>query len=145
MRRPVLPASGLVSVCALFVIAACGDGGGATDGGMEEDGLVNGCPSWAGMPLASPGDPIDGDTYATFAMPFFESYCVSCHSTANTGDTRNGAPPGRNWDDEASVRMFLAEMRRWVGEINVMPLGDGPKPTCDERRRLVRWIDADAP
>ena len=109
-------------------------------------GFAMGCPSYRdGPPLAMPGDPIDGDTYATFAMPFFASYCLTCHNSALMGDDRNGAPPGRNWDDETAVRMYLMEMRLWVGELNIMPLGDGPKPTCDERRRLVRWIDAAAP
>jgi uncharacterized membrane protein len=94
--------------------------------------------------LAAPGDPIS-DNYTNFASPLFQSYCVRCHSTMNIGDARMGAPIGRNWDDEASVRMFLPDMRFWVGEINVMPLGTGPRPTCDERRRLVVWIDAGAP
>ena len=135
MRRPILLAP-------LLLAMSC-DGGGSADGGVEPDGLVNGCPAWLD-PLAEPGEAIDDD-YASFAAPFFTSYCIACHSTANTGDARMGAPPGRNWDDESSVRMYLMEMRFWVGEINVMPLGEGPKPTCDERRRLVRWIDAAAP
>jgi uncharacterized membrane protein len=93
---------------------------------------------------AEPGDPIDGDTFATYASGFFTTYCVRCHSTGRSGSDRNGAPPGYNWDNEASVRDHIEEIRSAVGVSFYMPLND-PKPTCGERQRLVRWIDAAAP
>ena len=126
--------------------AACGDDGGssAIDAAGEVDArIVNGCPAHD-EPLAEPGDPIDGDTYASFAMPFFEEWCVRCHASTLSGPDRNGAPTGYDWDVEASVREHLDAIRRAVGVQNFMPLNE-PFPTCDERARLVRWIDADAP
>jgi len=130
---------------ALVVLCAIGSAGLAGCGGDDgDDGeLVNGCPTHR-APLAEPGDPIDGDTYATFAQPLFTTYCVRCHSTTRTGADRNGAPVGYNWDDEAAVRAHRSEMRNAIGVSNFMPLTP-PNPTCDERARLVRWIDADNP
>ena len=135
----------------LLLLAGCGgSGNGAADGGVADLAmaagpdmivLVNGCPSYT-APLAKPGDPIDGDTWATFAQGFFAGYCTSCHST--TATNRNGAPAGYDWDDEASVRAHLAMIRDAVGVGNYMP-PLAPLPACDARARLVRWIDADAP
>lgn len=117
-----------------LVLAGCGDDDG--DGPAE-------CPALT-EPQAQPGDPIDGDTYATFAAPLFQDFCTRCHSSFRTGDQRNGAPIGLNWDDEASVRANLVVIRNAVGVQNFMPL-NAPFLSCAERQRLVRWIDADAP
>jgi cytochrome c5 len=116
---------------------------GATAGGSDMTMLVNGCPSWP-SPLSTPDGGAGGDTWASFAQPFFASYCTLCHSSTLSGAARNGAPDGYNWDDEATVRQLLDQIRPAVGVINFMPPSD-PSPSCDERRRLVRWIDAAAP
>lgn len=134
----------VVLALALSLWACSDDGSTPIDAGGDGDApLVNGCPALT-APQANPGDPIDGDTFDTFAGPLLATYCTRCHSTQLTGAARNGAPIGFNWDDEASVRMHLAEMRNAVGVLNFMPPSD-PKPTCAERQRLVRWIDASAP
>lgn len=133
----------------LLVVAGCGGGGGggggtadlATAPAADMTVLVNGCPPHP-TPLAQPGDPIGGDTWATFAQGFFASYCTTCHAT--TAVNRNGAPVGYDWDDEASVRAHLAMIRDAVGVGNYMP-PVAPAPSCDERARLVRWIDGGAP
>jgi hypothetical protein len=149
-----------VVVAGLVASGGCSDGGDpagpregplpfdaaaitGTDAGEPDGGLFNGCPRLLD-PLATPGDDIGGDDYATFAAPFFETFCVRCHATTVVGMAREGAPDGRDWDEAATLRMFLPEIRLWVGEVNQMPIGD-PQPSCDERRRLVRWIDAGAP
>ncbi len=138
---------GLLHLGLLIVaLAACGDDGSGTpiDAASGDSGtIINGCLSLS-APQANPGDPIDGDTFATAIAPIFQSRCTRCHSTTLSGAARNGAPLGFNWDDEASVRQHLAEIRNAIGVLNFMPPSD-PRPTCDERRRVVRWIDADAP
>jgi len=128
--------------CAL-VAASCGGGGDAADAGPPDARIVNGCPALE-EPQASPGDPIDGDTWTTFAMELFATHCTRCHASTLGAGERTGAPLGYDWDVEASVREHLADIRNAVGVANFMPLLP-PDPTCDERQRLVRWIDAGAP
>jgi uncharacterized membrane protein len=128
---------------ALSLPACSDDASTPTDAALDGPPLVNGCPVLS-APQANPGDPIDGDTFASFAGPLFRTYCTRCHSMTLSGAERNGAPNGFNWDDEASVRLHLAEIRNAIGVLNFMP-PSAPNPTCAERQRLVRWIDASAP
>lgn len=129
----------LAILVAAALAASCGDDAAAP----PDARIVNGCPALE-EPQASPGDPIDGDTWDTFAMDFFATWCTRCHSTTLDGPDRNGAPLGYNWDDEASVRDHLDEIRAAVGVANFMPFTP-PDPSCADRQRIVRWIDADAP
>jgi uncharacterized membrane protein len=122
------------------LLVACGDPG---DGAPADARYINGCPQLT-APQAQPGDPIDGDTWTTYAQGFFAMWCTRCHSTTLVGGARNGAPVGYNWDDPASVRTHLSEIRNAVGVANFMPFNP-PDPTCAERQRIVRWIDAAAP
>lgn len=125
-----------------FVIAVllsgCAEAEQPTDAGEDAS-----CPELR-EPLAMAGDPIDGDDYANLAQPFFDQYCVRCHASTRTGSARNRAPLGFDWDQEASIRSHLPEIRGAVGVTNFMPFS-APFPSCEERSRLVRWIDADAP
>ena len=104
----------------LGLAAGCGDDGGSDDAGTDGTVIINGCPSLT-APQANPGDPIDGDTYATFAAPLFADFCTRCHASTLTGDDRNGAPVGYDWDEEASVRLQLPRIRSAVGVQNFMP------------------------
>jgi uncharacterized membrane protein len=141
-RWPSLMALGLLS---------CGGGSSnpTTPPTVATPTVLNGCPSLE-QPVAQRGENIGGDTYPTYARGFFAMWCLRCHSsTLTTPAARNGAPEGLNWDVEASVRANLTRIRTQVGVLNTMPLLDprvnDPLPSCDERRRLVRWIDAGAP
>jgi uncharacterized membrane protein len=124
---------------ALVLLAACGDDG---DGAIDAQ-HINGCPTLT-APQANPGDPIDGDTLATFAQPLFDQFCTRCHASTLTGDDRSGAPVGFDWDVEASIRAELPRIRNAVGVFNFMPF-NAPLLSCEQRQRLVRWIDAGAP
>jgi hypothetical protein len=112
-------------------------------GGGDMTTLVNGCPPLT-APLTTPDGGAGGDTWASFAQGFFAAYCTRCHSSTLVGDARNGAPVGYDWDDPTAVRAHLDAIRSAVGVGNFMPPSD-PRPSCDERRRIVRWIDAAAP
>ncbi len=136
-------------LAAALLAAGCGDDTTQASnmdlgaGGGDMTMLVNGCPPWI-APLATPDGGAGGDTWASFAQGFFASYGTRCHSTTLSGVARNGAPDGYNWDDETAVDAHLDAIRSAVGVVNFMP-PSAPLPTCDERRRMVRWIDAAAP
>jgi hypothetical protein len=146
-----------------FVLIAtalsCGDDdvglAGPSDTGVMRDTpeILNGCPALR-APII---EDLEGDTWSSWASPmFFDRYCIRCHGTTVMDEMRNGAPPGYNWDDETMVlmgmcgttRTCLEAIRHAAGVANYMPFnpqpGD-PVPTCEERRRLVRWIDGGAP
>ncbi|MCA1663869.1 MAG: hypothetical protein LC659_06310 [Myxococcales bacterium] len=129
--------------------AGCGAGDAKTSGadfgvnGGDMTMLVNGCPPWS-APVTTPDGGAGGDTWTSFARPLFATDCTRCHSSTLSGSARNGAPAGYDWDVEAAVRAHLGEIRGAIGVGNFMPPSD-PRPTCDERRRVVRWIDAAAP
>ncbi len=115
----------------------------AAAGPADMTTLIHGCPPLT-APQTTPDGGAGGDTWANFAQGFFASYCTRCHSSTLTGIARNGAPDGFDWDVQATVLMYLPMIRDAVGVSNFMP-PDAPAPTCAERQRLVRWIDADAP
>lgn len=113
-------------------------------------------------PVTTPSEGAAGDDYASFASGFFATYCVRCHSTDRPqncfidGDPtcRFGAPSGANWDDPASIRTHLEHVRLVVGvgepitmppDLPATPDPSKPAPSCEDRFRLVRWIDAGAP
>jgi uncharacterized membrane protein len=131
----------------LVALAGCSTSGQPADAGADLADAAANCPALS-QAVTTPGDPIDGHTWASFARPFFATWCTRCHSQSLTptdaGDPRNGAPVGLDWDVEASVRLHLADIRHDVGVSHYMPFND-PKPTCAERFELVRWIDAGAP
>ena len=105
--------------------------------------LANGCAPLT-SPVAKPGDNIGGDTWDPYAKGFFAMYCTRCHSSTLTGDARNGAPAGFNWDDQASVKSHGTTIRDAVGATDVMPPST-PFPSCEERLRISKWLDADPP
>jgi hypothetical protein len=127
---------------------AGGTGGGASDAGGKESGSGDGSSGEAG------GNP-SADTWASFGMGFMVKYCVSCHNDDNAGVTT------RNY------RMLTAVMREKVEiacgtaksaadrtargcgatspRARQFPVGNGAKPTDEERDRLLRWIDAGTP
>jgi uncharacterized membrane protein len=89
-------------------------------------------------------------TYETFGRPFTEEYCTRCHSSALTGDARNGAPSEYNLDTLAAIRDVGAEEideQAAAGPSNVntsMPPSE-PRPTEAERRLLGEWLACGMP
>ena len=128
-------------------VTAAGDAASPDDGATDASAdvpLRNGCPILTD-PVDMMGAPPNGDTYAGFVQPFIQQYCLRCHSsTLTTPEDRHGAPMSFNWDTESGVRAELQRIRNAVGVANYMPL-NAPMPSCDERRRLVRWVDIGAP
>lgn len=140
----------ILAVCifGLVLVTSCDSGGG--DCPDPSTNIVNGCPSYVCEGQAAGAE---SDTYQTFGEDFFEGYCTRCHAqardlvsdcTSEPERCRNNAPLGYDWDDPEAIRAHLAEIRLLGGVLNEMPV-TAPFPSCEERRRLVQWIDEGAP
>jgi hypothetical protein len=83
-------------------------------------------------------------TYDGFARPFFDTYCAKCHSTANEGAFRQGAPIGLDWDDYGSIEAHAKDIDAMAAAgpratNTVMPTF-APRPTLGERIQLGEWL-----
>ena len=83
-----------------------------------------------------------GDTWETFAQEFFATYCVECHSGGR-----------RDYRTIEDVRRDMQGVRCGVGPVaqddcagapspSQFPIGSGPRPSDEDRTRLVEWIEA---
>jgi hypothetical protein len=89
------------------------------------------------------------DTSLAYAdiEPVFDEHCTRCHHSALSGGDRNGAPPGRDWDQPQALRdagVDLVWRRVFDGE---MPLG-GPaliEANADHARALHAYLSCGAP
>ncbi len=92
-------------------------------------------------------DAAAADTWASFAMDFFATYCVECHS---------GGTSPRDYRTITDVQRDAEIIRCGVSDVPAtgcgaspapmqFPIGTGPHPTDTERQRLVAWIDAGLP
>jgi hypothetical protein len=103
---------------------------------------------------ARAGEP-GSDTWRSFASGFMARYCVSCHNDDGSGDVwRNYRLLAAVVRDSVPIACGVARstaVRERRGctstapRARQFPIGDGPRPTDDERDRLLRWIDANAP
>jgi hypothetical protein len=115
----------------------CGDDSAPPDAAPADAGPCG--------PFTDPITTPTTDTYDNFARGFFSSYCLRCHSsTLVTPTERMLAPPGLDWDVPASIDTNAMRIRQAVGVIQFMPFNE-PFPACEERRRLVNWIDVGLP
>jgi len=91
--------------------------------------------------VATPIDASTQDTWTSFASGFFETYCFECHGP---GDSL------RDYSLLPMVESETAKIRCGVSADSLagcsiparqFPIGSGPKPTDEERLRLVQWIE----
>lgn len=86
-------------------------------------------------------------TWNNFAQAFFQTYCTSCHSPLGQASA--------DFNQLMVVRQRLNAIRCGTAPILLdncqgehppgwFPVGNGPKPTEDERWRLVDWIENNA-
>lgn len=149
-RHAVALAAALVALH----LVACSSSSGSSDG--VADGATDVALDTASPPVDSPaadvpvvetsGDGAVKDTWDNYAQGFFAKYCVECHADAKR-DYRTLADVTR---DSALIRCGVAPTKlSGCGSFpppSQFPIDDdagtNPKPTDDERRRLVAWIDA---
>lgn len=122
-------------VCSLGLVNAVGCG----DDHEEAEGTATQatCPSTQTL------------TYANFGQSFMQSYCLRCHSSAVSGDARNGAPSDHNFDSLDEIRPLSEHIDEYAGSgpaatNTIMPEGD-PKPSTEDRRKLAEWLACGAP
>jgi hypothetical protein len=114
------------------------DGGDDHDDAHEESapvGPASGatCPDDAGML-----------TYEDFGQPFMEAYCTRCHSSELSGDARNSAPAGHDFDTLEGILLVgdHVDQLAAVGpeSSNMVMPPTNPKPTLEEREMLGQWL-----
>jgi uncharacterized membrane protein len=66
------------------------------------------------------------------------SHCVVCHSSTLTGDARNGAPDGVNFDSYDAAKLVVQQAYGMV-KGHYMPYPDGKGITNAERNRFYEW------
>ena len=87
---------------------------------------------------------------ATAAVPKFSemtaawSKCTACHSSALSGDARQLAPTGINFDNYADARTHASKAMDEVygGD---MPLPGNPPLTAAEKTQIYNWASCDTP
>jgi hypothetical protein len=131
-----------MALLACLVLACSSDGGGS--GGAGGAGGAGGT-GGAGGAMSDAAS----STWSNFAQGFFTTYCTSCHHAGNTN---------RDYTQFSQVQRdaMLIACGVWPGPApytgcgaspapNQFPIGSGPKPSADERTRLVEWIAAGLP
>ena len=131
-----------VTLAALLAFGCDGSSPGGSDAGPPaEDASM--AATDAGPTETDAGVP--GDTWTTWAMGFFATYCVECHDTSP-----------KDFRQLADVRANASEIACGVSPVvedgcgsfpppAQFPIGTGPHPTDAERMRLVAWIQSGAP
>jgi uncharacterized membrane protein len=88
-------------------------------------------------------------TFEEFGRPFLEDYCLRCHSAAQMGPFRQGAPTDHNFDTREQIVEHAEHIDTAAGagpEITnqVMP-PDEPRPSRAERMMMSEWLACGAP
>jgi hypothetical protein len=157
-----------IVACLSVVLLACSSsgssgGGGGSGGAPGSGGSTNtgGAPATGGASASGGSDTGGGgatgtggkggaattDTWDDYAQGFFSSYCVECH---------NPMDAARDYNKLADVMRDAPAIRCGVAPVKEsgcgaspapkqFPVGAGPKPSDDERARIVKWIEAGTP
>jgi hypothetical protein len=140
--------------------SACSSAGPAAGGANDSGSTVNDAAALDSSDVLAPGAPDapspdgSGDTWASWGMGFFSTYCVECHGASD--------PIGLNFTMQSIVIQNKLTIR--CGVCNVQdpswscpasphakqfPISDmsgsNPKPSAVDRDRVVAWITAGCP
>ena len=87
-------------------------------------------------------------SYDNFGRAFMHAYCSSCHSTAFAGSARR-APPDKNFDDPAAIRVHLRLIDQQAGAgpsaVHAVMPPEPPQPSLPARQQLSTWLACGAP
>lgn len=141
----------LVVLCSGCPTAVAPDAGSDTPAPVDA-ALVSDAPTAdAGPGSGATCSPTSTLTYENFGRAFFTTNCTTCHSVANVGAARRGAPASRNFDTQAEIQMQAERIDTQAAagpsRINtLMPFSTASAfPTELERRQLGEWLACGAP
>jgi hypothetical protein len=89
---------------------------------------------------ASDQQTICGRSFENFVYPFFNKYCLGCHSSVLEGVGRNGAPEGSNFDTLDEIKAQVEPIRASLLDDSGMP-PSAPFPGTLERDDIISWLD----
>lgn len=113
---------------ALFIAGACVESD-------KEDGDTG------SKGMSQDEEKICGLNFEDSILPFFEDYCLRCHSETKVGAARNDAPEGVDYDTLEDVLDQGTRIReRLLDGPSLMPPSE-PIPTQMERDDIIAWID----
>ena len=78
-------------------------------------------------------------TIPTYADVDAFDKCTMCHSSALTGNARNGAPVDANFDTESGAEAHDDEIAHEVSQGDMPPPASNIKLTAAEKDELYRW------
>ena len=97
------------------------------------------------------GQDLPAPTWTTFAQPFFQKYCVSCHQPGGQASLQDFNQYSVVQANAATIRCGVAPAGMTQSSCGAslaagqFPIGNGPHPTDGERLTLIAWIDAGLP
>ena len=121
----------IAAVLALCVLACGGDD--------DDDSATNGGTGGSGG-----GDRCD-DAPSFSEVTALSQVCVNCHSSTLTGNARNGAPEGYDFDQYESASDKADEIEVLVQSGQMPPTYSGYALSDAQKSALYLWIDCDTP
>lgn len=123
-----------------------GSGGGCGGGDSDAHAHDEEPMSASGAVCPSEGGPTASD----FGSAFLRTHCLACHSASVTGEAREGAPTGVDFDTPEAVLQWAeaidAHSAAGPSSVNSgMPPSSRPAPSMDERVKLGQWLACGAP
>jgi hypothetical protein len=136
-----MSARAALSIVLIALATACG--GGSPAESPPDQSMQSG----AGADLSVP------DTWTNFAQNFFATYCVTCHdgNAMSAAGAQDYSQYSQVFRDRATIACGVNAGPTPLPGCGAFPppgqfpVGNGAKPTTDERARIVQWIQAGAP
>jgi hypothetical protein len=125
-----------------LVLAACSSSSSSGASTGQDAGMLPG------------SDAPDTDTWDNWGLAFFTKYCIECHA-ANNPDGLDFGQKSIVVTNKDTIRCGVCVQQQASWSCPAAPVaeqfpisdsaGTNPKPTNDERDRVVAWIDAGCP
>lgn len=118
-----------IFLAALLALAACGSD---SDGDASPDAQV------------AAEDAQSADTWESFALGFFTTYCHECHGPGDALRDYSLLETVRGEESKIQCGVATVSLTGCTISPRMFPIGSGAMPTDAERAQLVQWIEAGA-